>query len=152
MGISRVLSAQNASRRGLNWDHFPFWAEVIDRLRNALELPPDSEPFLLDQAIGPLTRIPHVVADLEDLLDRKKLQWDELRQVLALRPEFLEINVRFGQLGPRGVFTMLDDADILDHRVIGVDNIEHAMLNPPRQDPCRRIRLSKTFQQAAWEE
>ena len=84
-----------------------------------------------------LTRIPAVVAELEALLRQKGLQWDELRQVLALRAEFLEIDMRFGQLGPRGVFTMLDNAGILDHRVSGIDNIEHAMLNPPSTGRAR---------------
>ncbi len=131
------LYASHASRRGLNWDRLPFWSDAIDRMRGALELPSDGEPFQLDLAIGLLTRIPAVVAELEALLRQKGLQWDELRQVLALRAEFLEIDMRFGQLGPRGVFTMLDNAGILDHRVSGIDNIEHAMLNPPSTGRAR---------------
>jgi hypothetical protein len=129
--IKLSVYASHASRRGLNWDRLPFWADVIDRLRLALALPPDDGQFPLELAIGPQTPIPGVVTELEALLRRKGLQWDELRRVLALRAEFLEIDMRFGQLGPRGVFTMLDDARILDHRVRGIDNIEHAMLNPP---------------------
>jgi proteasome accessory factor A len=129
--IKLSLYANHASHWGLNWDRLPFWADVMDRLRQALGIPPDDGPFPLERAIGPQTPIRNVVNDLEALLRRKGLQWDELRGVVALRAEFLEIDMRFGQLGPQGVFTMLDDAGVLDHRVSGIDNIEHAMLNPP---------------------
>lgn len=129
--IKMPLYASHASRRDLNWDRLPFWADVMDRLRSALALPPDCGQLPFELAIGSQTPIPGVVAELEALLRRKGVQWDELRRVLGFRAEFLEIDMRFGQLGPRGVFTMLDDAGVLDHRVSGIDNIEHAMLNPP---------------------
>jgi proteasome accessory factor A len=125
------LYASHASRRGLHWDRLPFWAEIIDRNRSALELPPDEEQLPLDLAIEPPTPVPGVLTELKALVQRKGLQWEELEQVLAHRAEFLEIDMRFGQLGPRGVFTLLDAAGVLDHRVGGIDNIEHAMLNPP---------------------
>jgi proteasome accessory factor A len=131
------LYADHASRCGLNWYRLPFWADVIDRLRHALGLAPDGGQLPLELAIGPETPIAGVVTELETLLRKKGLHWDELRQVLALRAEFLEIDMRFGQLGPRGVFTMLDNAGILDHRVSGIDNIEHAMLNPPSTGRAR---------------
>jgi proteasome accessory factor A len=129
--IKLSLYASYASRRGLNWDRLPFWADVLDRMRLALELPPDNGQFPLELAIGPETPIPDVVAELQPLLRRKGVRWDELRRVVALRAEFLQIDMRFGQLGPQGVFTVLDEAGILNHRVSGIDNIEHAMLNPP---------------------
>lgn len=125
------LYASQASRRGLNWARLPFWAEIIDRQRHAVALPSDNSQLPLDLAPGPETPAPGANAELDALLQRKGLQWDELRQVQALRAEFLEIDTRFGQLGPRGVFTALDEASILDHCVPGVDNIEHAMWNPP---------------------
>jgi proteasome accessory factor A len=129
--IKLSLYVNHASRQALDWDRLPFWSDVVDRLRSALNAPDEDEPFALDLAIGPLTSIPEVVAELRELVASKGLHWDELRQVLALRAEFLETDIRFGQLGPRGVFTTLDAAGILDHRVDGVDNIEHAVLNPP---------------------
>jgi hypothetical protein len=54
------------------------------------------------------------------------------RPAAALRHEFCEIDLRFGQLGEgKGIFDALDRAKVLDHRVPGVDNIEEAMENPP---------------------
>jgi hypothetical protein len=129
--IKLSLYENHALRHDIPWDRLPFWTEVMDRLRDALDLPNDGEPFDFDRAIGPLTRIPDVVAKLGELLASKGLQWEELRQVLARRAEFLELDMRFGELGPRGVFATLDGGGVLDHRVNGIDNIEHALLNPP---------------------
>ncbi len=130
-GMKLALYAHHASTRGLNWDRLPLWAEVIDRHRHAVDLPPGDGQIPPDLALGPETPSPGAVPELDALLERKGLGWDEFRRVQEFRAEFLELDTRFGQLGPRGVFTMLDDAGVLDHRVPGVDNIEHAMWNPP---------------------
>ena len=63
------------------------------------------------------------------LLDARE---DGTRPAAPLRNEFCEIDMRFGQMGRnKGIFERLDRAGVLDHRVPGVDNIEHAMENPP---------------------
>jgi hypothetical protein len=59
------------------------------------------------------------------------MDWDELRQILDARQRFCEIDTRFGQLGARGIFQSLNAAGVLQHHVPGVDNIEHAVANPP---------------------
>jgi proteasome accessory factor A len=128
-----ALFLSHASRRGLNWDRLPFWNAAIDRMSQAMELPATGEPFPLDVAISAETPIPKVVCEIEATMRRKGYAWEELREVLALRAEFLALDVRFGQLGPQGLFTALDEGGILDHAVSGIDNIEHAMLNPPNK-------------------
>ncbi len=51
---------------------------------------------------------------------------------VALRRELFEIDMRFGQVGEGGgIFAALDRAGVLHHQIPGVDNIEHAMQNPP---------------------
>jgi hypothetical protein len=126
-----ALFVGHASSRGLDWERLAFWNDAVDRMTEAMALPPQGGKFPLEQAIGIETPIPAVVYEIEARMRRKGFQWDELRQILALRAEFLEIDMRFGQLGPRGLFAALDGAGVLDHRVSGVDNIEHAMKNPP---------------------
>ena len=53
------------------------------------------------------------------------------RKFLSCRTRLFEIDTRFGQLGLKGIFETLDAAGVLNHRVNGVDNIEHAMIEPP---------------------
>jgi proteasome accessory factor A len=123
------LYAAHAARLGVNWTRLAFWNAILERLRQVNLWLPEDGSFDLESVVG--AQAPGVVKTLESLLHRRGLQWDELRQVLALRPEFLELEFRFGQLGPRGIFTMLDDAGALDHRVSGIDGFEHAVYNPP---------------------
>ncbi len=51
--------------------------------------------------------------------------------VLKVHQELCEIDTRFGQLGANGLFAALDRAGVLGHHFAGVDNIEHAVANPP---------------------
>ena len=51
--------------------------------------------------------------------------------VLKIHQELCEIDTRFGQIGGNGLFDTLDRAGVLKHHFAGVDNIEHAMANPP---------------------
>jgi len=126
-----ALFTSHAARRGLDWSRLAFWNAVVERMRQEMGLPADGEPFPLDFAISTETPIPFLVHRIEALLRRKGLEWNELRRILELRNEFFEIDTRFGQLGPRGIFSMLDANQVLDHRVNGIDNIEYAMRNPP---------------------
>jgi proteasome accessory factor A len=48
----------------------------------------------------------------------------------SLRAELFEIDTRFSQLGPRGVFASFDRSNILDHRVVEREAIERAMNQP----------------------
>ncbi|PWU21217.1 MAG: hypothetical protein C5B50_02200 [Verrucomicrobia bacterium] len=49
-----------------------------------------------------------------------------------LYQELCEIDTRFGQLGGAGIFSTLDRAGLIaDSRFPGVNNIEHALANPP---------------------
>jgi hypothetical protein len=48
-----------------------------------------------------------------------------------LRLELFEIDTRFGELGPNGIFNTLDRAGVLRHHFTGIDNIPHAVISPP---------------------
>lgn len=57
---------------------------------------------------------------------------EPLARLAAMRQQLFELDMRFGELGERGVFNGLDQAGVLDHHVAGVDDIEGAMDTPPR--------------------
>lgn len=77
------------------------------------------------------TPVRKVMAGFEPLLNVHGLGWEHVRAVLRARDEFFEIETRFSQLGQKGIFVNLDRSGVLDHRVPGVDNFEHAMEQPP---------------------
>lgn len=56
---------------------------------------------------------------------------------LAFRAELCEIDMRFGQLGDDGVFTALDRAGSLDHRIVDDAEIAEAETTPPANGRAR---------------
>jgi hypothetical protein len=132
-----ALFSTQAARRGFDWSHLAFWNAVIEDMRREMRLPPDGKPFPLELALSPETPIPALVSRIGKLLKKMGLDWDELRRILLTRNEFFEIDTRFGQLGPGGIFSMLDANGVLNHRVGGIDNIEHAIRNPPVKGRAR---------------
>ena len=87
--------------------------------------------------LGPQSPIPETVASLTPVLAERSLGWDGLRPFMDLRQELFEIDLRFSQLGSKGVFNSLDRAGILSHHFPGVDNIEHAVAHPPARGRAR---------------
>jgi hypothetical protein len=58
--------------------------------------------------------------------------------VSSLYQELCELDTRFGQLGGNGIFTKLDRAGVIaESHFPGVDNIEHALTNPPDMGRAR---------------
>ena len=55
----------------------------------------------------------------------------KLRKVQETRDYLRVLDTRFSQLGEQGVFGCMDRAGVLNHHVPGVDNIEHAVNEPP---------------------
>ena len=122
-----------ARRRGVSWESIPHWNRVVRQLGDGFDriayAPPGST------AEGLLRERSPFAVELRDAtryLEGHGISWDGLGAFITLRDELFEIDARFGQLGGRGIFAALDRAGVLSHRVAGVDNIGHAVRNPPR--------------------
>ena len=126
-----VLYRRHAKNRGLVWERLPFWSAVLERLCTIAQWHPEDGAFPLDQVLNSGTSDSIFVGRMGELLRRRGLEWDELRKMLALRPEFLELEFRFSQLGANSLWSALEAANALQHGVKGVENIEFAMHNPP---------------------
>ena len=57
------------------------------------------------------------IAKLRERLAQVEEERQELRPVVELKRELLEIDARFGQLGEEGIFAQLDRAGVLDHHL-----------------------------------
>jgi hypothetical protein len=51
------------------------------------------------------------------MLDSEGTTWADLRLFFGIRNQLFEADVRFGELGERGVFTQLEKAGLLSHRL-----------------------------------
>lgn len=77
---------------------------------------------------------PRTIFNADFLLDElrtRKLRRADAWSVALVHQELCEIDTRFGQLGGAGLFAALDRAGVLTHHFPGVDNIEHAVAQPP---------------------
>jgi tetratricopeptide (TPR) repeat protein len=108
-------------------DFMPEWApQVCERWRRVLdqlETAPSSLSTQLDWAIK------HAL--LQDRVSRSGASWEGLSVGKGTAAELCEIDTRFGELGPRGLFHSLDRAGILDHALSELGSVEEAMTAPP---------------------
>jgi hypothetical protein len=138
-GIKLALYKDRARRHGLAWGSLAAWSRVADRLAEALgRAEPRRPPLTAELVMRADSPVANEVARLTPFVRNNGLSWSCLRSFLDLRQELFEIDMRFGQLGDGGIFATLDAAGALAHRVPGVDDIEHAVENPPDVARARR--------------
>lgn len=130
--IKLALFKRRAQQRGIAWDALRHWNHIAVQLSDALGRSPhpDKRPpvdVILDER-GPVAE---EVRRLTPYAQEHGLEWKQLQTFIQLRQELFEIDTRFGQLGDKGIFTALDRAGVLTHRVDGVDAIQQAMEQPP---------------------
>ncbi len=119
------------------------WREVLD----ALEAGPASMNRTLDWAIK--------LTIFKNRARQQSIDWDSLpsqnrqlqtakparrasrTKLLALRAQLCEIDTRFGQLGPAGIFNSLDRSGVLDHRIVPAEQITAAVHTPPADGRAR---------------
>jgi len=112
--IKLSIFKARARHHGMGWDILPVWNRVLDSLS---ETAPTSSAF--------------AASLLQNLRSRGQSVAEACDSFQALRSELCEIDTRFGQLGPDGVFAAMDDAGVLDHRVIDPHQVTHAVYSPP---------------------
>jgi len=130
--IKFSLYTHRARRHGVAWEELATWSHVLGKLsepwRSQLSR---SGSVSLDLILAKCASSSRLAKELALFLRDRGLKWGGLKPFIKLQQELFEIDTRFGQLGDRGIFTGMDGAGVLSHRVAGVDNIEHAMENPP---------------------
>jgi hypothetical protein len=132
------LYTDQAAKLGIRWERLTFWNEIVNRLNAALESAnPDGSHASLDAVLGAESPIPSEAERLTKFLRSKGLDWAELRKLLDGKHRLFEIDTRFGQLGPKGIFHSLDCAGVLSHRVAGVGDVERALSEPPSAGRAR---------------
>lgn len=130
--IKLAMYTDQAAKLGMPWERLAFWNGIVNRLDAALEAANcDPGELSLNSVIGPKSPIREHADRFTKVLRARGMDWDELREILAARQRFCEIDTRFGQLDARGIFQSLNAAGVLQHHVPGVDNIEDAVANPP---------------------
>ena len=120
----------------ITWNDLPHWTYVHRHLSRALEgsecaKQSVSIECVLNRSTGPIRR---EARRMTDYMAAKGLTLDAatFRAFLRLRMSLFALDFRFGQIG-RGIFSDLDSAGVLTHRVPGVDRIDDAVIHPPSE-------------------
>ena len=131
--IKLPLYMDRVRRRGIAWDSLPKWNYVLTTLCAAIERTEYRRtPLQLEFVLGKESPIRPQVDQLNSYVAGNGLSWDGLGRILSLRQELCEIDMRFGELRGNGIFAALDRAGVLTHHVDGIDGIESATTQPPR--------------------
>jgi hypothetical protein len=130
-GIKLILFKEHARKHGLKWDKLSRWAPPVEPIA-ATPGRPEPRPVPLDtnESIGD-RRLSEEQMRLFDLRESREPESEELRSFLRLRAELFELDTKFGELGPRGIFSALDEAGVLDHRLQRLGDVEQAIDQPP---------------------
>lgn len=136
--IKLALYSDRVRRRQMDWDLVPFWSAVLSEIQSTLTRAGCRDPEIpLKQVLTGNSPIREEIRSLTPRLKKRGLRWDDIHKFLVVRSELLEVDTRYGQLGSQGVFAELDRSGVLEHRVPGVDDIEHATAHPPVNSRAR---------------
>ena len=128
--IKYALFQSHLRRRDMTFEKLADWTGVLEQL-HAAEITDSDAPVTAESLLGSNDALAAAKKQLGPLVQQRGLAWKDLEAFLALRLELFEIDTRYSILGEGGIFSALDRGGVLDHRFTGVDNIPHALANPP---------------------
>lgn len=136
--IKRALFERVLARHGADWESAAAWTDALLAVwRTMIPERPLTEPpdpgILLEADVEVQAR----AAGADAILRQRGLEWSDLPRFLALRRALFECDLRFGELGERGVFADLDRAGVLTHHMADVGNVSAAVLEPPSTTRAR---------------
>ncbi len=130
--IKHALYTDRASRGGIPWEALPRWTAVAEALAS-VRAPGKigrREPAAAHDPIHP-TPTHEERKRLAPLLEVHGLRREDYDPFLRLRHQLFELDIRFAQIGPQGLFSTLDRAGMLAHRVDGAGDAEEAAERAP---------------------
>lgn len=136
--IKRSIFEDWARKRGIGWESLSQWSRVLSRIHCTLaETAFRDKPVSVDLILGPDSPVRGIVQTLTPFLEDAGLRWEDFRRFIALRHELQEIDMRFGQLSEKGIFSSLDKAGLLHHRLPGICDEASSVNNPPAAGRAR---------------
>jgi proteasome accessory factor A len=97
------------------------WRDVLNRF----ETDPDSLFGMLDWKTKEILYRRHVEQE-------GRFRWGQRLMPTSLRAQLCELDMRYGQVGRRGVHRSLDDAGLLEYSLVSREEVERAVTQPPR--------------------
>lgn len=131
--IKHALFMNHIRGSGIDPTSLPHWNDVLARVCRA---GPEYGSGRVDADMIAKSKfcrpVPH---DLRTYMQEHNLCWDQLGPLLELRDRLCEIDMRFGQIVPAGIFEAMEPK--LDHRLPGIGRIDEAKRTPPHGTRAR---------------
>ncbi|MGD0137812.1 MAG: proteasome accessory factor PafA2 family protein [Tepidisphaeraceae bacterium] len=129
------LFMAHARRRGVDPESFALWNHCLTSLRDHLRSRRLSAEISSEMILKKPGLLAEHVGFLAGSLAQRGLRWEQVSDVLALRNELCEIDLRFGQIAPPGLFSALQEN--LRHRVVDIDGGGDPRFVPPKTTRAR---------------
>lgn len=126
------MMQDHAEQRGCAWKDLPSYTRHLMMI--AQEIARFEESNITGRMQSVFTSrnpIPRASRKIARSMNDEGLSWDDVPAILELREQLWELDTRFSQLGPRGMFNALDDAGFLQHSVCSAEMVEKAVSEPP---------------------
>ncbi len=130
--IKRCVYVDRAFKSGVEWKQLPHWTDIVSRISAALVRTEHRDKRVTAELVlDSKSPVKDVKIELTPVLEKAGLTWDGLKPFIDLRYELLEIDMRFGQLRGKSIFSVLDRAGLLQHRILTSGDTERATASPP---------------------
>lgn len=129
------------SQSSLSWDSLAVWTKVVASVSKVLATKTQARPrvdshqvktALLEKGAGA-----RLLKGLTRTLDRHDLVWDELDAFQDVRDELCELDIRYSQLYPSGIFIELEKAGETRDTILVPDQIKEAIARAPAEGRAR---------------
>lgn len=127
--IKHRLMTAYVRRRGIDPVTLPHWSTVLNQLRAAARRLKCRKRVDADLILASRSPLRDERQRLQLFMQMHGLVWEQIREVLALRPQLCEIDLRYGMIHPTGLFETLEPT--LDHQIAGVEPVDPARCEPP---------------------
>jgi hypothetical protein len=134
--MKRALYTRRLEQRGLTWSSISRTTSALASAQRLLN-PLDSESLQAWESVSQCREGQRSTWLRLASKTKCPLGWEELEPFLMLRSELYETEIRFGQLGPEGLFTRLERAGVLSHSAPGVFDVARAVAEPPAMGRAR---------------
>ena len=149
------------ARSSLSWSSLPVWTSIAMRVSRALttktEVWPRADSRQVKAILGTKGAIARLLKNLTGMLDEHGLDWDELDAFQDIRDQLCELDLRYGQLYPQGIYLDLEKAGQIRDRILQPAQIKAAIERAPtagrarvRGDWVRRLAKSNGNYYCDW--
>ena len=125
----------------MSWSSLPVWTSVALRVSRALATEDERWPRANSRQVKAIIETKGAVArllkNLTGMLDEHGLDWDELDTFHVLRDQLCELDLRYGQLYPQGIYLDLERAGQIRERILEPAQIEAAIERAPAAGRAR---------------